>query len=246
MRTLHARGIFVTGTDTGVGKTIIAGGLAALFRKWGAKVGVMKPIETGCAQEDGRFIPADGLFLKEMAETDLPLETIVPYQFKEPLAPWVSAQREGMVIDLDLLVEKFKKIYQENDFVLVEGAGGILVPIGPNFFFLNLIKEFKLPVLIVSRAALGAINHTLLTLRVAQSEKITVAGIILNHISPEKTIASETNPQVISSLTTVPIWGAIPFYSNLRPQFFFRDAITQLIQRHLDLTFIQNLFSEQL
>jgi len=240
-----SRGIFVTGTDTGVGKTIVGGGLAALLRNQGLKVGVMKPVETGCLQEDGSIVPADGKFLKDMAGLELPLDTIVPYQFKEPLAPWVAGKREGVEIAPDYLLEKFKEISQDADFVLVEGAGGILVPLAQDFFFLNLIKQFNLPLLIISRVELGAINHTLLTLRVAQMEGIAVVGVVFNCLSPEKTIASETNPQVISSLTEVPIWGVIPHYPPLKPQFFYREVITQLVQKHLNLSFLQNLVLSQ-
>jgi len=197
MKGYHARGLFVTGTDTGVGKSIVTGGLAGLLRKQGINVGVMKPVETGCLHDDGSFLPTDAQFLKDMSGVDAPLEEIVPYRFKEPLAPSVAAEREGITIDSNHLVKKFEHISRHHDVMLVEGAGGLLVPLYQKFLFIDLVKRFKLPVLIVSRATLGTINHTLLTLRAARAEKVPVAGIVINNLSPKRSVASETNPEVL-------------------------------------------------
>jgi len=235
MKRTHVRGLFVTGTDTGVGKSIVTGGLGAVLREKGINVAVMKPVETGCLQDDGSFFPADAQFLKEMSGADLPLEVIVPFQFKEPLAPSVAAEREGVIIDCNYLVNKYEQIASHHDFVLVESAGGIAVPLYQKFLFLNLIKRFKLPILIVSRSTLGTINHTLLTVRAAQEQKIHVAGIVINNLSPERSVASETISEVIAYLAEVPIWGVLPYQADLKPQFFYRETIMSLIRTHLNL-----------
>jgi dethiobiotin synthetase len=241
MKEYPARGLFVTGTDTGVGKSIVTGGLAAVLREQGANVGVMKPVETGCLHDDGSFFPADAQFLKDMSGVDTPLEEIVPYQFKEPLAPSVAAEREGITIDSNQLVKKFEHISRHHDFMLVEGAGGLLVPFYQKFLFIDLVKLFKLPVLIVSRATLGTINHTLLTLRAARAEKVPVAGIVINNLSPERSVASETNPEVIARLVDVPVWGVLPYQAEIQPHFSCRETIMKLVRGHLNEGYLSNL-----
>ncbi|HJX31529.1 MAG TPA: dethiobiotin synthase [Thermodesulfobacteriota bacterium] len=241
MKEYPARGLFVTGTDTGVGKSIVTGGLAAVLREQGANVGVMKPVETGCLHDDGSFFPADAQFLKDMSGVDALLEEIVPYQFKEPLAPSVAAEREGITIDSNQLVKKFEHIFRHHDFMLVEGAGGLLVPLYQKFLFIDLVKLFKLPVLIVSRATLGTINHTLLTLRAARAEKVPVSGIVINNLSPERSVASETNPEVIARLVDVPVWGVLPYQAEIQPHFSCRETIMKLVRGHLNEEYLSNL-----
>jgi dethiobiotin synthetase len=241
MKEYPARGLFVTGTDTGVGKSIVTGGLAAVLREQGANVGVMKPVETGCLHDDGSFLPADAQFLKDMSGVDAPLEEIVPYQFKEPLAPSVAAEREGITIDTNQLVKNFDQISRHHDVMLVEGAGGLLVPLYQRFLFIDLVKRFKLPVLIVSRATLGTINHTLLTLQAARAEKVPVAGIVINNLSPEKNAASETNPEVIARLVDVPVWGVLPYQAEIQPHFSCRETIMKLVRGHLNEEYLSNL-----
>ena len=241
MKKSPARGLFFTGTDTGVGKSIVAGGVAGLLQKKGINVGVMKPVETGCLHKDGTFLPSDARFLKDMSGVDTPLDEIVPYQFKEPLAPSVAAERERVTIDINLVVEKFEHLSRLHDIMLVEGAGGLLVPLYQKFLFIDLVKRFKLPLLIVSRATLGTINHTLLTLRAADAEKIPVAGIVINTPSPERSVASETNPEVIARLVDVPVWGVVPYHGEIKPQFSCRETIVNLVEIHLNATCLSNL-----
>ena len=241
MKGYQARGLFITGTDTGVGKSIVTGGLAGLLRKQRINVGVMKPVETGCLHDDGSFFPADAQFLKDMSGVDAPLEEIVAYQFKEPLAPSVAAEREGIRIDSNQLVKKFEHISRHHDVMLVEGAGGLLVPLYQRFLFIDLVKRFKLPVLIVSRATLGTINHTLLTLRAARAEKVPVAGIVINNLSPEKNAASETNPEVIARLVDVPVWGVLPYQGEIQPHFSCRETIIKLVRNYLNEEYLSNL-----
>src|SRR5882724_8482431 len=122
-------GIFITRTDTGVGKTFFACGLAALLKKSGYKVGVMKPAETGCDQGGGgKLVPQDAAALKEAAGCEIPLEQICPYRFREPLAPSVAAEREAIRIDIDYLMSGYGEISETHDITIVEGAGGLLVP----------------------------------------------------------------------------------------------------------------------
>jgi len=228
--------IFITGTDTGVGKTIVAAGLAAILSEAGLDVGVMKPVETGCSlNADGTLFPADGEFLRQMSGTHDPLSLIAPYRFKEPLAPGVAAELEGKNISIQDVVNKFKQISRNHNHVLIEGAGGLLVPLSRNFLMVDLIKRLGLPVLIVARASLGTINHTLLTVRAAQAAKISVAGLIVNNVSPESGLASRTNPGMIARLTKIPVWGILPYRKGLKAEVSCRNKVTTLIRHYLNV-----------
>jgi dethiobiotin synthetase len=125
-------GVLITGTDTGVGKTFVACGLAALLRDFGYRVGVMKPAETGCAERDGELFPEDAVRLKEASACDAPLDKISPYQLREPLAPSIAAERTGAKIDIDRLMDVYHEISSGHDITLVEGAGGLMVPLLPS------------------------------------------------------------------------------------------------------------------
>ena len=225
------RGLFVTGTDTEVGKSLVAGGLAAVLREDGIDVGVMKPAETGCAKDDGRFVASDAEFLRFMAGVSDPVEAIVPYTFREPLAPAVAAEAEGVGLDVEDVVKRFAELAHKHEFMIVEGAGGLMVPFSGSFMMIDLIKRLELAVLIVGRAHLGTINHTLLTVRCAQAEGIEVKGIVLNNLVGEDAgPAMATNPEVIASHTDVPVLGVVPYLENVSPDVSFKDRIVRAIR----------------
>jgi dethiobiotin synthetase len=171
------RGIFVTGTDTGVGKTVIACGLARGLRQRGIDVGVMKPCETGI----GPAGPLDALALRSAAGANDPIEVVCPQSFALPAAPSVAAQVEGRVVDLERIRVASKTLATRHEFLLVEGAGGWLVPITPEFAMADLAAELGLPVLVVARASLGTINHTLLTVEAIERRGIPLGGVVVNH-----------------------------------------------------------------
>jgi dethiobiotin synthetase len=205
------QGIFITGTDTGVGKTFVACGLAALLRESGYRVGVMKPAETGCAGDDGNWAPQDALALKAAAGCETPLAQICPYQFREPLAPSVAAEREGRRVDIDRLMDIYGEISAAHDITLVEGAGGLMVPLLPSYTFADFARVLKLPVIVVAANRLGVINHLTLTLEHASCKGLSVLGYILNRLSSENSLAADTNREVLSGLTGVQCLGELPF-----------------------------------
>ena len=193
------KGLFIVGTDTGVGKTVITAALAMALRSKGVDVGVMKPVSTGCKR------PLDALFLKKAAQVDDPLDWINPVHLIPPLAPWVASRLTDRKISLRKIRQAYRQLQAKHSFLLVEGTGGLLVPITSSFTILDLAKEFGLPVVVVARAGLGTLNHTGLTLKALREAKLEVAGVFMNGFPPLKkqTIAERTNPGVIKYIYKV-------------------------------------------
>ena len=212
-------GIFITGTDTGVGKTFFVCGLASLLKDSGYKVGVMKPAETGCTERDGKLFPEDAVRLKQASGCDAPLEKICPYQLRDPLAPSVAAEREGFRINIDRLMDLYGEISSSHDVTLVEGAGGLMVPLLPSYTYADLARSLKLPVVVVTANRLGAINHVLLTLEHASCKGLMVWGYALNRISNEHSLAADTNREVLSGLTGVQCLAELPFTETAQETF---------------------------
>ena len=204
-------GIFITGTDTGVGKTFVSCSLAALLRDLGYRVGVMKPVETGCSQRNGELFPDDALRLKQASGCDEPMEKICPYRFAEPLAPSIAAERDGERIDIDHLLQVYHEISSGHDVTLVEGAGGLMVPLLPSFTYADFARTAKLPLIVVAANRLGAINHLMLTLEHAQCKGLSVIGYVLNCATEQISLASDTNREVLANLTGVPCLTELPF-----------------------------------
>ena len=207
-------GYFITGTDTGVGKTVICGAIARALVLSGKRIGVMKPFETGCITRNGGLVPEDALFLKEMAQCPEDISTICPCRFTYPLAPLVAASLENVSIDIESVKNSFREMEKKYETILVEGAGGIMVPIDNDYVTLDLIRDLGLPLIIVSRLSLGTINHTLLTVKQARQYGIKIAGIIFNQLTQETGKAEETNPSVIQEFSHLPILGQVPFISR--------------------------------
>lgn len=205
------KGIFITGTDTGVGKTLIAASLAASLRQLGCRVGVMKPVETGCAERDGVLFPDDAMRLKAASGCSEALEKICPYRFAEPLAPSIAAERAGECIDMDGLFAAYESISAAHDVTLVEGAGGLMAPLLPSYTYADFARVLKLPVLTVAANRLGMINHLLLTLEHASCKGLRPLGYVLNRVSKEASLAGETNREALLGLTAVPCLGDLPF-----------------------------------
>jgi dethiobiotin synthetase len=217
LRLTHPPGLFIIGTDTGVGKTFVTAALARALNARGMDVGVMKPIETGCRLRQGKLYPADGAFLRQAAGVRDSLDLVTPVRFRLPLAPYAAAIREGRKVDLRLIDQAYRTLRKRHSFLLVEGIGGLLVPIRRDYTVLDLIRRFGLPVLVVARPGLGTINHTLLTVQRLQEAKVAVAGVLLNPApsgaAGGETLAERTNPAVLQCLLPVPIWKG-EFYGD--------------------------------
>lgn len=205
-------GLFVTGTDTGVGKTLIAGAIARILTDNGQRVGVFKPIATGCKRTWEGLASCDTEFLSFCANSDLHLSTITPVGYLTPAAPIISAAREAQQIDFGLVTEAYNQICEHNDIVIVEGIGGVRVPLTLEFDLLDLAVEFALPVLIVARPGLGTINHTLMTIDSVRAAQLRIAGVVINGYDATKsTIVEETAEQVIARCGQVNVLAVVPF-----------------------------------
>jgi dethiobiotin synthetase len=210
------RGVFITGTDTNVGKTWVAAGLTAALRQRGVKAVYFKPIQSGCPEEEGCLIPTDARLARTLAGLVEPLEVLSPICLRLPLAPGVAAAQAGVEVDPGRIAAGLKALAVRYEFLVVEGAGGLYVPlIDTHFLVLDLIRWLGLPLAVVAKSGLGTINHTVLTVKAAQAAGIQVAGVILNRYPEKPGLAAETNPGVIAALTGVPILGRLPEVEDL-------------------------------
>lgn len=196
------KGIFITGTDTGVGKTVVACGVAALLKSWGINVGVMKPVATGDRRDAQQLARAAGV-------TD-ELDVINPQFFKAPLAPSVSAKLERHELDIEAIYRAYWYLQKRYQMLVVEGVGGVKVPLGESTYVVDLIHALRLPALVVSRPGLGTLNHTLLTLDALETAKVPVTGVLFNG-GKGNTLAEKTNAEALQEHMTVQFLGTVPF-----------------------------------
>jgi dethiobiotin synthetase len=182
-------GLFVTGTDTGVGKTVVACALAERLHARGVDVGVMKPIETGVGPQG----PLDAIALAEAAGVHDALDLVCPVRLALPAAPSVAAALEERLIDLDAVQRTYQTLRKRHEVLVVEGAGGLLVPITDDYTMADLARDLALPVVVVARARLGTVNHTRLTLEVAAARGLPVAGVVVSHGASPLSSADQAN-----------------------------------------------------
>lgn len=198
-------GLLVTGTDTGVGKTVIAGAIANWFHRRGARVGVCKLAATGCIKRREGLVSEDAEYLAACADTRFPLDLVCPQCYAEPLAPAVAAERAGRPLDWSAIQRSLTIMSGGSDVMIVEGIGGIMVPMDRQSTVLDIAVWLKLPVVIVAQPGLGTINHTLLTINTLRGGGVKVAGVVINRYPAENPdVAEETNPRAIEK------WGKAP------------------------------------
>lgn len=227
--------IFVTGTDTGVGKTTVSSALVAfLSLRKKLNVGVMKPFECGLSKRDKDLLPWDGICLREASGSTDDLDLISPYTFEAPLAPEVAASLENVNIDLDVVDRIYRSILTGHDLVVIEGAGGILVPIKKDFFYVDLIQRWNAPTLIVSRLGLGTINHTLLTVHLLKERGVKVLGVILNNTDGLGDLAARTNPDVLRQHLDIPVLGIFPHMKDLLKGRVDREHMADIFAEHIN------------
>jgi dethiobiotin synthetase len=214
-------GLFITGTDTGVGKTHVTASLLAELRRRGVRAAAFKPIACGTG---GRH---DAEIYAAIMKHEQPLDVINPIHLRHPLAPSVAARLEHTRIDLRRIRACYRQLASTYSIVLVEGAGGLMVPIRDDYFVADLARSLKLPLLVVARLGLGTINHSLLTVRQARGEGLTVRGIVLNDtVGGKRNQAARTNIKIVPELCGAPLLGIMPHGTRDR-----ENAVRQICDR---------------
>jgi dethiobiotin synthetase len=234
------RALFITGTDTGVGKTLVGRILCAAAHGTGLRVAPFKPFESGCARDPaGTLLPADALALRAACGLDHSTYDIHDcnlYAFSDAIAPGNAAQRAGTMIDQRRVLRAWTNLRARFELLIVEGAGGLLVPLSERLLVADLAARLGAPLLIVARDALGTINHTLLTVSEARRRGLHVAGVVLSRAAPEVTPDGEHNAREISRLGDVVVFGTLPFVNDadrLAP-----DRLAAFAARSLDVAAI--------
>jgi dethiobiotin synthetase len=237
---LKIKGIFVTATDTGVGKTTVAAGLVGFLKQQGIDVGVMKPVATGAIECDsGKLISQDAEMLVKFSGSTDPWQWINPYCLATAVTPSLAARIEGVSIDFAKLKSIQDDILKRHDFIVVEGAGGALSPVFENLVVADLIKALELPAVIVSRSSLGTINHTLMTHECLSLRQIQVLGFFLNRFPTNPNLAEGTNAEIIVSVGGLAHLGSISEMGDIFSQQDVVETFTQGVHKNqlLDILF---------
>lgn len=208
-------GFFITGTDTGIGKTYASIALLQTLAARGLSTAAMKPIASGCHATTQGFRNDDALQLQQAATIQLPYERLNPYALPAAIAPHLAAQAAGIEIDIALLAEHFNDIATQAEAIIVEGVGGWLVPLNDKQTTADLAQRLGLPLILVVGIRLGCINHALLTLTTIQQDKANppLAGWIANCMDPEAS-AIEANIAALQRRITAPLLGTLPYSQN--------------------------------
>ena len=218
--------VFVTATDTGVGKTEVASALLSLLADRGLRPAPFKPYESGCVRLEA---PADALALRAAAGSDDALERICVHRFRAPLAPGVAARRLGRRPDHRPVLAAYRSF--AGRALVAEGAGGLLVPLDPRHDVVDLIALLRLPVVLVARAGLGTLNHTGLSLHLLRSRGITVKAVVLSRSSPARDPSVKDNAEWLTRRHRVPVLGPVPYREDpVRRRAAFRRALGPLLE----------------
>ena len=199
-------GLFIAGTDTGVGKTLVAQALIQRYVAAGKRVAAMKPVSAGCTQTPEGWLNDDVAQLRAVSNVALPLALMNPYAFELPIAPHIAAQQAGIEIDLARIESAYREIESQSDDVIVEGVGGLLVPINATQTAVDIVVRLNLPVILVVGMRLGCLNHALLTVEAMQQRGLTLAGWIANRIDPAMP-AFDANLASLQARISAPLWG---------------------------------------
>ena len=221
------KSLFITGTDTDVGKTYITAGLGVTFRKMGIDVGVMKPFAAGSAQKKG-YKSKDIVIISRAAQACDPENLVNPQFFPIPASPYTAWKNLKTKPKISTILSSFKKLSKLHDMILVEGMGGIMTPILTNYYVTNLIKEMKIPTVIVTRSKVGTVNHTIMTVKMCEKYKIPVKGIIINNFDAGYPVKELTRD--LQNLTGIKVLGSIPFIRDMSDASLYR-----IFKKNIDL-----------
>ena len=208
---MPSRGVFVTGTDTEVGKTVVAAGVAAWLRESGLDVGVMKPVSSGLVDHGGQSVNPDALRLKTASGCADGMDAINPFRFELAVAPSVAARQADAKVDIQALCQCYRRLADAHQFMVVEGVGGLLSPVSDEATCADLASLLDLPLLVVAGNRLGCLNHSLLTVEVARARGLGVVGLVLNDgVSDPADASVSTNATELRRLLGRVYLGDIP------------------------------------
>ena len=222
------KSIFITGTDTDVGKTYITAGLAITLRKMSVDVGVMKPFAAGAAQKKG-YKSEDVEILSKSAQINDPENLVNPQFFPIPASPYTAWKKLKIKPKIPMILSSFKKLTSMHEMMLVEGIGGILTPILKDYYVTNLIKDMKIPTIIVTRSKVGTVNHTLMTVKMCQKYKIPIKGIIINNFDADGYPINQLKKD-LEDLTKVKVLGSIPFIDDMGD-----ESLYKIFKKNIDM-----------
>ena len=222
------KSLFISGTDTDVGKTYVTAGLAITLRKMNVDVGVMKPFAAGTPQKKG-FKSEDVEILANASHVADPENLLNPQFFPIPASPYTAWKNLKTKPKVNSVLSSFKRLSKIHPFLLVEGMGGVMTPILKEYFVTDLIKDMKIPTIIVTRTKIGTINHTIMTIKMCQKYKIPIKGVIVNDFESDGYDAKELTRD-LKNLTGIPILGSIPFIQDLSD-----ESLSQVFRKNLDL-----------
>jgi len=222
------KSLFISGTDTDVGKTYVTAGLAVTLRRMGIDVGVMKPFAAGKAQKKG-FKSEDVEILANAAQVSDSEKLLNPQFFPIAASPYTAWMNLKIKPQINSALSSFKTLSKIHSMMLVEGMGGIMTPILKNYFVIDLIKDMKIPAVLVTRTKVGTVNHTIMTVQMCQKYKIPLKGIIINDFDSDGYKTQELTRD-LKSLTQVPILGSIPFIKDMSD-----ESMYHIFKKNLNL-----------
>ncbi|MED4533295.1 dethiobiotin synthase [Metabacillus fastidiosus] len=221
--------LFITGTDTDVGKTVVTSLLTAYFHKKGQNVIPYKPVQSGALEVEGKLVAPD-IEIYKRALPKVNEKMINTYLLKKASSPHLAAREENIQIYPSVIIENIRLLEKQHDIVLVEGAGGLIVPLKDDgYSIIHLIKDANIPVLLVARAGLGTINHTILSVMAMREAGIEIAGIIMNQLAKEDQVIEQDNRKMIEKITNIPVIGVVPYIENVETLFQEDDLLNEIL-----------------
>ncbi|KGG80128.1 hypothetical protein Y919_07915 [Caloranaerobacter azorensis H53214] len=239
-----SRGLFVIGTDTDVGKSVVTAGLVYILRKNGINTCSFKAVQSGGIIENNRLVSGDTMLVKKVCNLEEDEHLMNPYCLSMPVSPHLAAKIEGIEINKRKILDTYRKLSQKYEYIIAEGSGGIVVPIIENKYFIyDLIKDLNLPIIIVSRADVGTINHTVLTVRFAESIGLDIKGIIINRYTDK--IHERDNIETIKNITKKEILAVIDEIEDFDYNSNNFESLKSEFEKKIDADRILNLFKEK-
>ncbi len=214
------RALFVTGTDTGVGKSVVCGLLARYAKEMGLRVITQKWVQTASPGFSGDIKLHLKIMRSTLSEIKQYSHAVNPYNFSAAVSPHKASNIEKKVISREKIIKSFRLLAKSFDLVIVEGAGGLLVPYSKNYLLIDIASDLKLPILLVSKNKLGAINHTLLTLEAIEKRKLHCLGVIFNNAKKEKKVILKDNPEIIKRFSGQKVLAVLPWQPDFNKLYF--------------------------